>query len=114
MAEPLAVTRWMPELEEDAGAGKTETDALESPRKFLKVRVFLRFRREDEELVGRKNVSSSRPISFPTRNRVAYTSGPCLCVSCGTSRCRRSGMETSDGGERQLGCWNGQRWWNRM
>ena len=48
MAEPLAVTRWILELEEDAGAGKMETDALESTRKFLEERVFLRYRREDE------------------------------------------------------------------
>ena len=32
MAELLAVTRQIPELEEDAGAGKTETDAPESTR----------------------------------------------------------------------------------
>ena len=47
MAEPLAVTRWILELEEDAGAGKVET------RKFLEERVSLRYRREDEEPVGR-------------------------------------------------------------
>ena len=39
MAEPLVVTRQMSELEEDAGAGKTETDASESTRKFLEERV---------------------------------------------------------------------------
>ena len=42
MAEPLAVTRRIPKLEEDAGAGNTETDAPESIRKFLEERVFLR------------------------------------------------------------------------
>ena len=91
-----------------------ETDALESTRKFLEERVSLRYRREDEKPAGSKNVSSDPPVSFPTRSRVAYTSGPCLCVSCGTSRWRRQGMGTSDGGERQLGCWNSRRWWNRM
>ena len=39
MAELLVVTRRISELEEDAGAGKTETDALESTRKFLEGRV---------------------------------------------------------------------------
>ena len=34
MVEPLAVTRQIPELEKDAGEGKTETDASESTRKF--------------------------------------------------------------------------------
>ena len=48
------VTRWIPELEEDAGAGNTETDAPESTRKFLKERVSLRYRREEEELAVRK------------------------------------------------------------
>ena len=64
MAEPLAVTRWIPEMEEVAGAGKTETDAQESTRKFLEERVTLRYRREDEELAERKNISSRRPVSF--------------------------------------------------
>ena len=50
----MAVTRRTPELEEDAGAGKTETDAPESPRKFLEERVSLRYSREDEEPTGRK------------------------------------------------------------
>ena len=54
MVEPLAVTKRIPELEEDAGAGNTETDAPESTRKFLEKRVSLRSRREDEELAGRK------------------------------------------------------------
>ena len=110
MAELLAVTRRIPELEEVAGAGKTETDAPESTRKFLVERVSLRYRREEEELAGRKNISSLRSVSFPTRSRVAYTSGPCLHVSCGTSRWRRRGMGTSDGGARQLGCWKDRRW----
>ena len=114
MAEPLVVTRWIPELEEDAGAGKTEADAPESTRKFLEERVSLNYRREDEELARRKNVSTRQPISFPIRSRVAYTSGPCLRVSCGTSRWRRREVGASDGGEGQLGCWNGRRWWNRM
>ena len=54
MAEQLAVTRRIPELEEDAGAGNTETDALESTIKFLEERVSLRYRREDKEPAGRK------------------------------------------------------------
>ena len=102
MAEPLAV---IPELAEDAGAGKTKTDAPESTRKFLEEKVSFRYRREDEEPAGR-NVSSHRPVSFPTRSRVAYTSGPCVCVSCETSRWRRREMGTYLGSERQLGCWN--------
>ena len=65
MAEPLAVTRQIPELEEeDAGAGKTETEALESTRKFLEERVSLTYRREDEEPAGRNNVSSCWPVIF--------------------------------------------------
>ena len=71
MAEPLAVTRQIPELEEDAGAGKMETEAPESTRKFLEERVSLRYRREDEEPAGRKNISSCWPVSFLTRSRVA-------------------------------------------
>ena len=51
----------------------------------------LRYRREDEEPAGKTNVSSRRPVSFPTRSRDAYTSGPCLRESCGTSRWRRGG-----------------------
>ena len=62
----MAVTRLIPELKEDAGAGKTETDALESTRKFLEERVTLRYRREDEEPAGRTNLSSCQPVSFPT------------------------------------------------
>ena len=56
MAELLAVTRRIPRIEEDAGAGKTETDAPESTRKFLEERVTLRYRREDEEPARRNNV----------------------------------------------------------
>ena len=70
MTEPLAVTRRIPELEKDAGARKTETDAPESTRKFMEERVSLRYRREDEEPVGRKNVSSRQLVTFPTRSRV--------------------------------------------
>ena len=111
MAKLLAVNRRIPELEEDAtaSAGNAETDAPKSARKFLEERVFLRYRSFEEEPSWRKNVSSPW-----TRSRVAYTSGLYLRVSCGTSRCRRQGMETSEVGERQLGCWNGQRWWNRI
>ena len=32
MVEPLVVTRQIPKLEEDAGPGNTETDALESTK----------------------------------------------------------------------------------
>ena len=51
MAEPFTVTK---RILEDAGAGKTETEAPESTRKFLEERVSLRYRREDEEPAGRK------------------------------------------------------------
>ena len=88
MAEPLAVNRWILELEEDAGAGNTETDASESTRKFLEESVSLRYRREEKEPAGRKNVSSCWSVSFPIRGKVAYTSGPCLHVSHGISRWR--------------------------
>ena len=54
MAEQLAVTRRIPELEEDASAGKPETDALESTRKFLEERVSLGYRRDEEEPAERK------------------------------------------------------------
>ena len=77
---------------------------LQSPPENSWRRVSLRYRGKDEELARRKNISSGLPVSFSTRSRVAYTSGPCLHVSCGTSRWKRQGMETSDGGERQLGC----------
>ena len=50
----MAVTRRIPVLEEDAGAGNTESDALESTRKFLEERVSLRYRREDEQPAGGK------------------------------------------------------------
>ena len=53
-AEPLAVTRWIPEVEEDGGAEKMETDAPESTRKFLEERVSLGYRREEEEPAERK------------------------------------------------------------
>ena len=55
MAEPLAVTRQIPELEEDAGVGKTKTDTPESTRKFLEERASLRYRREDKEPAGGKS-----------------------------------------------------------
>ena len=55
MADLLAVTRRMPDLEERAGAGNTETEALESTRKFLLERESLRNRRENEVPAGRKN-----------------------------------------------------------
>ena len=64
MAEPLAVTRRIPELEEDAGAGKTETEAPESTRKFLEERVSLRYRREDEEPAGRKKFLPASQLVF--------------------------------------------------
>ena len=35
MAEPSAVTRQIPEFEDAAGAGNTETEAPESTRNFL-------------------------------------------------------------------------------
>ena len=57
MVESLGVTRHsrqIPELEENAGAGNTGTDALESTRKFLEERVSLRYRREDEQPAGGK------------------------------------------------------------
>ena len=113
MVEHLVVTRLIPELEKDAGPGNTETDAPESTRKFLEERVYLRYRREKEELAGRKSFFH-RPVSFPTRSRVACISGLCLHVSCETSRLRRRGTETSGGGERQLECWNLLKWWTGM
>ena len=60
----LAVTRRIPELEEDAGAVKTETDARESTRKFLKAQLSLRYRREDEEPAGRKKVFLAGQLLF--------------------------------------------------
>ena len=110
MAEPLALTRRIPELEEDAGAGKTETDGPESTRKFLEERVSLRYRREDEEPAGRKKFLPTSHLVFQPGAGLLTL----LRVSCGTSMWRRRGMGTSDGGERQLGCWNGRRWWNWM
>ena len=64
MAEPLTVTKQIPELEEDAGAGNIETDAPESIRKFLEERVSMRYRREEAEPAGRKNFSSHPPVIF--------------------------------------------------
>ena len=61
----MAVTRLIPELEEDAGAGKTETyNAPESTRKFLEERVSLRYRREDEEPAGRKKFLPAVQLVF--------------------------------------------------
>ena len=57
-------------VEKDAGAGNAETDAPESTRKLLEERVSLRYRREEEEPAGRKDVSSHRLVSFPTRSRL--------------------------------------------
>ena len=104
MAEPLAKTRHIPELEEDAGAGNLETDAPESTKTFLEERVSLKYRREEDGTAGRKNLSPHWPVSFMTRSRVACTYGLCLCVFCETSRLRRWGTETSGGDERQMGC----------
>ena len=110
MADLFVVTRQMPELEEDAGAGNTETEAPESPRKFLKERESLRYRREGEVPAGRKNVSFRRPVSFPTRRRVVCTSRLCLRVFGETNMWWRQ-TETSVGSERQPECWNvGRRW----
>ena len=53
MAELLAVTRRIPELEGDAGAGKTKTDVPKSTRNFPEERESLKYRREDEEPAGR-------------------------------------------------------------
>ena len=63
MAEPSAVTRRMPDLE-DAGAGNTETDALEYTRKFLEDKVSLRYRREEEEPAGRKTFLPTCSLVF--------------------------------------------------
>ena len=113
MAEPLVVTRQIPELEEDAGAGKTETDALESTRKFLEEKVSLKFRREDEEPAGRKNVSYCRPVSFLTRTGLLTLLGlVSVCL-----------VEPAGGGDKGggplmavRGSWGAGSWrrWNRM
>ena len=108
------VSRRMLELEEDAGAGNTETEALESTRKFMLERESLRYRREDEVPTGRKNISSGQPVSFPTRSRVACTSGLCHSELGGTSMWWRWETETSGCGERQLECWNIWRRWTEM
>ena len=50
-------------LEEDAGAGNTESDALESTRKFLEERVSLRYRGK-EEPAERKKFSFRQTVSF--------------------------------------------------
>ena len=64
MAELLPVTRWIPELVEVAGAGKTETDAPESTRKFQEERVSLRYRRKKEKQAGRKNFLPASQLVF--------------------------------------------------
>ena len=76
------VTRRIPDLEKDAGVGNTETDAPEFTRKFLEEIISLRYKREEEALAWRKNISSCRPVSFPSRRWVACTSGLCLRVFC--------------------------------
>ena len=96
----------MLELEEDAGAGNTKTKALESTKKFLLERESLRYRREDKVPTGRKSVSSHWPVCFPTRSRVACTSGLCFREYSGTSMWWKRETETSGGGERQPECWN--------
>ena len=65
--DPLVVTRWMPEPEEDAGAGNTETEASESTSKFLLEREH---RREDEILARRKTTNTF------TANSKQFTSLP--------------------------------------
>ena len=64
MADPLAVTGWIPELEEDTGAENPETEAPDSTRKLLLEREYLRYRREDEILAGRKNFVPAGQLVF--------------------------------------------------
>ena len=114
MAEPLAVTRWIPELEEDAGAGKRETEAPESTRKFLEERVSLRYRREDEELAGRKKFLPAGQLVFRPGAGLLTLLGFVFVRPVEPAGGGDRGWWTSDGGARQLGCWNGRMWWNRM
>ena len=65
MGKPSVLTRQIPELEEDAGAGKTETHAPESSRKFLEKKVSLRYRRKEEDPAWRKTFLAAGQLVFP-------------------------------------------------
>ena len=85
--EPSAVRCLTPEEVEEAGAGNTETEALESTRKRQEDSLSTRYTREDlVEPAGRENVSICQPTSFPTRNRGRNIFGPDQHDSGDTSR----------------------------
>ena len=88
--EPSALRSFTPEIEEETGAGKTETEAPESTRKRREESLFWRYTREDlVEPAGKEKVSSCQPLSFPTRNKEICTSGLVQYSSGNTSTARR-------------------------
>ena len=60
----MAVTRQISKVEKDAGAGKTETDALESAIKFLEERVSLKEQERGRGTGREKKFSFLWPVSF--------------------------------------------------
>ena len=94
--EPSAVRSLTPAAEDEAEAGKTETEALESTRNWREDNLSLRLTREElVEPAGRENASTHLPASFPTKNKVHDTSGP--------------GHHDSDGTNKGKVSWNGVR-----
>ena len=93
MAKPLVVTRGIPELEEDAGAGNTETYAPESTRKFPEERVPLRYRREEEEL-------TKEARTFLPADQLVFWPGAGLLAFLGLSPCVRWNQQVEEAGDR--------------
>ena len=89
------VTKRISELEEEDGAGNTETDAPESTRKFLEERVSMRYRREEEELAGRKK------RFFPPASEISDQEQGCLCF-CALSMCVLWNQHVKETGDRDL------------
>ena len=72
--EPSALGSFTPEVEEETGARKTETEAAKSTWKRREESLSWRYTREElVELEGKEKVSSYRQLSFPIRNKEICT-----------------------------------------
>ena len=99
--DPSAIRRQTPSEESDLGPGNPETEAPESTKNSWSERISRRNRREklhnsglgsgsvprfnSEKPAGWKGSSACRTASFPTPNRVSYSSELYLHASYGTN-----------------------------
>ena len=95
--EPSAVRSFTPEVEEETGARKTDTEAPESTRKHQEESLSWRYIREEfVEPAGKDKVSFCPPHRFPARNKEI----------CPFGLVQRGSSDTSTGQESL----NGRRW----